>query len=61
MIQVDFIDMEKMFALLDEVETVQDAPDATEMVVSKGHVVFGNYLESMQRKRKENLICYMYR
>ncbi|KAG2199718.1 hypothetical protein INT47_012854 [Mucor saturninus] len=42
MIQSNFIDMEKMFALLDEVETVQDAPDATEMVVSKGHVVFDN-------------------
>lgn len=41
MIQSNFIDMEKMFALLEEVETVQDAPDAKEMVISKGHVVFG--------------------
>lgn len=33
--------MEKMFALLDEEETVKDAPNAKELVVSEGHVVFG--------------------
>ncbi|KAI8364572.1 hypothetical protein BD560DRAFT_402776 [Blakeslea trispora] len=42
MIQSNFIDMEKMLELLDEVQTVQDAPDAEELVVSQGHVVFDN-------------------
>ncbi|KAG2230304.1 hypothetical protein INT48_001070 [Thamnidium elegans] len=42
MIQSNFIDMEKMFALLDEVETVKDTPNAKELVVSEGHVVFDN-------------------
>lgn len=36
--------MEKMFDLLEEVETVQDAPDAKDIVVSKGHVVFGKLI-----------------
>ncbi|KAI8327030.1 ABC transporter type 1, transmembrane domain-containing protein, partial [Choanephora cucurbitarum] len=38
----NFIDMEKMLELLDEVQTVQDAPDAGELMVSQGHVVFDN-------------------
>lgn len=41
MIQANFIDMEKMLALLEEKETVQDMPGAKELVVSEGHVVFG--------------------
>ncbi|KAI8051073.1 uncharacterized protein B0P05DRAFT_562857 [Gilbertella persicaria] len=42
MIQSNFIDMEKMLELLDQVQTVQDAPDAEELVVTEGHVVFDN-------------------
>lgn len=33
--------MEKMFALLEEEETVKDIPHAKELAVSQGHVVFG--------------------
>lgn len=42
MIQSNFIDMEKMLTLLDKEQTVKDAPDAKELQVSQGHVVFGN-------------------
>lgn len=48
MIQSNFIDMEKMLALLEEVQTVQDAPNAKELAISQGHVVFGK-----RKKRKE--------
>lgn len=41
MIQSNFVDMEKMFALLEEKETVKDVPHAKELAVSQGHVVFG--------------------
>jgi ATP-binding cassette subfamily B (MDR/TAP) protein 6 len=41
MIQANFIDMEKMLALLEEKQTVQDAPNAKELIVTQGHVVFG--------------------
>lgn len=44
MIQSNFIDMEKMFALLEEKPTVEDIPDAAELVITEGHVVFGNHL-----------------
>lgn len=42
MIQSNFVDMEKMFALLEEEETVKDVPNAKELAVSQGHVVFDN-------------------
>lgn len=41
MIQSNLIDMEKMFALLDEVQTVKDSPDARDIVVNEGNIVFG--------------------
>lgn len=41
MIQSNFIDMEKMLALFEEKQTVQDAPNAKDLVVKEGHVVFG--------------------
>lgn len=34
--------MEKMLSLLEEDQTVKDAPRAKELQVSQGHVVFGN-------------------
>ncbi|KAI7900968.1 uncharacterized protein BX663DRAFT_475984 [Cokeromyces recurvatus] len=40
MIQQNFIDMEKMFDLFEVEETVKDAPDAGELVVTEGHVKF---------------------
>lgn len=43
MIQSNFVDMEKMLSLLEERQTVQDAPDATDLVVKEGHVVFGMF------------------
>ncbi|KAG2210102.1 hypothetical protein INT46_010307 [Mucor plumbeus] len=42
MIQSNFIDMEKMLALLEEDQTVKDAPNAKELQISQGHVVFDN-------------------
>ncbi|KXS19435.1 hypothetical protein M427DRAFT_67089 [Gonapodya prolifera JEL478] len=39
-IQQSFIDMEKMLDLFKEHSSVQDAPDATELVLDQGHVVF---------------------
>ncbi|CAO0795626.1 unnamed protein product [Mucor circinelloides] len=42
MIQSNFIDMEKMLTLLEEDQTVKDAPNAKELQVSEGHVVFDN-------------------
>jgi ATP-binding cassette subfamily B (MDR/TAP) protein 6 len=44
MIQSNFIDMEKMLELLDENQSIKDAPDAKELEVSKGNVVFGKVL-----------------
>lgn len=41
MIQQNFIDMEKMLALFEEKQTVKDAPNAKDLVVKEGHVVFG--------------------
>ncbi|PKC10833.1 hypothetical protein RhiirA5_413840 [Rhizophagus irregularis] len=41
-IQQNFIDMEKMLALFKEQQSVQDAPDATELKVTEGSVVFEN-------------------
>ena len=41
MIQQNFIDMEKMLALFEEKQTVQDVPYAEDLVVKEGHVVFG--------------------
>ncbi len=41
MIQSNFIDMEKMLTLLEEDQTVKDVPNAKELQVSEGHVVFG--------------------
>lgn len=34
--------MEKMLALFKEQQSVQDAPDATELKVTEGSVIFGN-------------------
>ncbi|KAI8137554.1 hypothetical protein BJV82DRAFT_634815 [Fennellomyces sp. T-0311] len=42
MIQSNFIDMEKMLALFEEQQTVKDAPNAKDLVVKEGHVVFDN-------------------
>ncbi|KAI7877716.1 hypothetical protein K492DRAFT_150187 [Lichtheimia hyalospora FSU 10163] len=42
MIQQNFIDMEKMLALFEEKQTVQDVPYAEDLVVKEGHVVFDN-------------------
>lgn len=41
MIQQNFIDMEKMLALFEEKQTVQDVPYAKDLIVKEGHVVFG--------------------
>ena len=41
MIQQNFVDMEKMLDLFDVEETVKDAPDAKELQVKEGRVVFG--------------------
>ncbi|KAJ3342909.1 Homocysteine S-methyltransferase 1 [Gonapodya sp. JEL0774] len=40
MIQQNFVDMEKMLDLFEESAAVRDAPDATELVLENGHVVF---------------------
>ncbi|KAG0215437.1 ATP-binding cassette sub- B member 6, mitochondrial [Mortierella sp. GBA30] len=42
MLQQNFIDMEKMIKLLDQNQSVQDAPGADRLVVSAGEVVFEN-------------------
>lgn len=60
MIQSNFIDMEKMFALLDEVETVKDAPDAKQLVVSDGHVVFGKFLSVTLKSYQKNLFLSLF-
>jgi len=39
--QQNFIDMEKLLELLDQNVEVQDAPDAKELVVTKGELEFG--------------------
>lgn len=43
MIQSNFVDMEKMLALFKYDQSVKDAPDATELIVSQGTVEFGEY------------------
>ncbi|KAG2181371.1 hypothetical protein INT43_008954 [Umbelopsis isabellina] len=42
MIQQNFVDMEKMLDLFEQEQTVQDMPNATELTVTQGHVVFEN-------------------
>ncbi|KAH8552559.1 hypothetical protein BGW37DRAFT_489423 [Umbelopsis sp. PMI_123] len=42
MIQQNFVDMEKMLALLDQEQTVKDLPNAKDLIVTDGHVVFEN-------------------
>jgi ATP-binding cassette subfamily B (MDR/TAP) protein 6 len=42
MIQQNFVDMEKMLALLDQERTVKDLPNAKDLIVTDGHVVFEN-------------------
>lgn len=42
MIQLSLIDTEKMFALLDEVTTVKDVPNARDIFINEGEIVFGN-------------------
>ncbi|KAL0088954.1 hypothetical protein J3Q64DRAFT_1732499 [Phycomyces blakesleeanus] len=42
MIQSNFVDMEKMLALFEVEQSVKDAPDAKELVIKEGHVVFEN-------------------
>jgi ATP-binding cassette subfamily B (MDR/TAP) protein 6 len=42
MIQQNFVDMEKMLALLDQEQTVKDLPNAKDLTVTDGHVVFEN-------------------
>lgn len=51
MIQSNFVDMEKMFALLEEKETVKDVPHAKELAVSQGHVVFDNVTFSYDKRQ----------
>ncbi|KAI8074014.1 P-loop containing nucleoside triphosphate hydrolase protein [Gongronella butleri] len=46
MIQQNFIDMEKMLELFQEEESVKDSPDATQLVVKQGEVVFDNVIFS---------------
>ncbi|KAI7866600.1 hypothetical protein BDF14DRAFT_1882380 [Spinellus fusiger] len=46
MIQSNFIDMEKMLALFEVAPSVQDAPEAKNLVVKEGHVVFENVVFS---------------
>ena len=43
MIQQNFIDMEKMLALFKEQQSVQDSPEATDLKVTEGSVIFGNF------------------
>ncbi|KAF9406416.1 Homocysteine S-methyltransferase 1, partial [Podila epigama] len=42
MLQQNFIDMEKMIQLLDQNQSVKDAPDADRLIVTDGEVVFEN-------------------
>ncbi|OAD77785.1 hypothetical protein PHYBLDRAFT_131334 [Phycomyces blakesleeanus NRRL 1555(-)] len=42
MIQQSFIDMEKMLELFEEKNTIQDVPDAKELVIKQGDVIFDN-------------------
>ncbi|KAF7731683.1 Homocysteine S-methyltransferase 1 [Apophysomyces ossiformis] len=42
MIQANFIDMEKMLALFEEQQSVKDHPDAKDLAVKHGHIVFDN-------------------
>ncbi|KAG1150911.1 hypothetical protein G6F37_004418 [Rhizopus arrhizus] len=51
MIQQNFIDMEKMFDLFDEEETVKDIEDAGELTVTEGHVVFDNVCFSYDQRQ----------
>ena len=39
--QQNFIDMEKLLELLDQNVDIRDAPDAADLVVSKGELEFG--------------------
>ena len=41
MIQQNFIDMEKMLSLFKEKQSVQDAPNAPDLRVTEGEVIFG--------------------
>ncbi|KAI9314851.1 hypothetical protein BX666DRAFT_1964047 [Dichotomocladium elegans] len=52
MIQQNFIDMEKMLALFEEQQTVQDAPGAKDIKVKEGHVVFDNVTFSYDPRQK---------
>jgi ATP-binding cassette, subfamily B (MDR/TAP), member 6 len=42
MIQQNFVDMEKMLDLMEQEQTVKDLPNAKELMVTDGHVVFEN-------------------
>jgi len=41
MIQQNFIDMEKMLSLFKEKQSVQNAPNAPDLRVTEGEVIFG--------------------
>jgi ABC-type transport system involved in Fe-S cluster assembly fused permease/ATPase subunit len=45
MIQQNFIDMEKMLSLFKEQQSVKDSPDATDLKVTDGSVIFGNFID----------------
>jgi len=49
--QQNFIDMEKLLELLDQNVEVQDAPDAKELVVTKGELEFGACRGARRRSR----------
>ncbi|KAI7868229.1 hypothetical protein BDF14DRAFT_1794250 [Spinellus fusiger] len=51
MIQQNFIDMERMFVLFDERTTVLDAPDAKDLVLCQGSIVFDNVSFSYDGQR----------
>ena len=41
-IQQNFIDMEKMLDLFEEDQSIKDAPNAKDLVLREGHIVFDN-------------------
>ncbi|KAI8637769.1 P-loop containing nucleoside triphosphate hydrolase protein, partial [Parasitella parasitica] len=54
MVQTNFIRMEKMLTFLQEDQTIKDTPNAKELQVSQGHVVFDN-VTFAQRERQNAL------
>ncbi|KAG0047293.1 Homocysteine S-methyltransferase 1 [Gryganskiella cystojenkinii] len=52
MLQQNFVDMEKMIKLLEQNQSVKDAPNAKRLIVSSGEVVFENVSFQYDKRQK---------